>query len=64
MKLKDYIEKYDINKREFCKILNIDYSALHHWLHGNRRPNIENAMKIQDFTNNKVKPQDFFDAKS
>lgn len=58
MTLSNYLEKNKINKKEFCKILEIDYSTLFLWLSGKRTPSLENALNIEEITNRKVKVKD------
>lgn len=54
MKLEKYLKKNEVNKSEFCRLLEINYSTLHHWISGARKPSAANCLKIVDFTSGEV----------
>lgn len=39
MKLKDYLEKYDIEPKEFARIADVSLQNVYYWMRGKFKPN-------------------------
>lgn len=62
MKLKDYLEKHKIGRREFAEKLGVTDTAVTHWLNGRSQPKQKNMPRlIAAVTNGEVTIVDFYD---
>ena len=62
MKLKQYLDKYEINRREFAALLDVDTVTLYRWETGRRFPR-KHILQIMEATKNKVTANDFIEAR-
>lgn len=58
MKLNDYLKENC--PRAFSEKMGVDYSTVWHWRRGNKIPRKEHIIKIQEITNDAVRPEDFY----
>jgi predicted transcriptional regulator len=57
MKLKDYLEKYEINVTAFCQLVNLSRTQLYRIING-QEPKLSTAIRIVKATYGKVKFED------
>ena len=60
MKLKTYLDKFSIDRRDFARQLEVDPISLYRWETGRRFPR-DHIIKIMEITKNKVTANDFFE---
>ena len=61
MKLKTYLEKYRVDRREFANECEVDPISLYRWETGRRTPRGKHIIKIMEATKNRVTANDFID---
>lgn len=59
MKLKEYVNKHQINRTSFAASLGISYTYLLFLMNGMRTPKIDLAYKIREQTNGEVTLEDW-----
>lgn len=61
MTLSEYITKYKVDKHSFAAKIGLSHvNALYKYTTGNRIPDYERMVKIEQVTGGKVKPNDFY----
>ena len=60
MGIEEYLSKYGMTKRSFCKRLGVTESNLHKILSGKSYPTAKTAQKIVALTNGEVTFEDLF----
>lgn len=57
MTIEEYLEKYDILRKDFAKAIGISRQALHKLISKEYKPRIKTAFAIQRVTNGKVRAE-------
>lgn len=60
MKLKDWMKMKDHTLRSLAEETGIDYTLLHKYANGTRKPKLQNILTIEKITEGKVSIRDFF----
>lgn len=51
-------QRPDVTVRALAELLGESVSTVSKWVYGQRQPSLQNAVKIEDFTNGEVKARD------
>ena len=58
MNLKEYLDKNKVTQREFAEKLDVHIHSLKNIVYGKRKPSLELALRIEEFSNGDVLPND------
>jgi transcriptional regulator with XRE-family HTH domain len=60
MNLKDYLEMENIKPLQMASELGVSQATIYNWITGKSKPKVDHLQMIEEYTNRKVLPKDFY----